>query len=115
VTLTAGLIKEAAVEPATTDRIQRMIDAEATERFPPGAVPQFALLHYGDHPMIEPGDLLVRVFIEEAEEAPPLPAWNRDHETMIRELQREPALGLTQPWSCAAGAAGQPLAARWCG
>jgi hypothetical protein len=32
--------KEAAVEPATTDRIQRMIDAEATERFPLGAVPQ---------------------------------------------------------------------------
>jgi len=28
------------VEPATTDRIQRMIDAEATERFPLGAVPQ---------------------------------------------------------------------------
>ena len=34
VTLTAGLNKEAAVEPATTDRIQRMIDAEAAERFP---------------------------------------------------------------------------------
>ena len=26
------------MEPATTDRIQRMIDAEATERFPSGAV-----------------------------------------------------------------------------
>jgi hypothetical protein len=34
VTLTAGLIKEAAVEPATTERIQRMIDDEATERCP---------------------------------------------------------------------------------
>jgi hypothetical protein len=39
------------VEPATTDRIQRMIDAEATERFPPDAVPRLALLHYGDHPV----------------------------------------------------------------
>jgi hypothetical protein len=45
------------VEPATTDRIQRMIDAEAAERFPPGAVPQLMLLHYGYHPVIEPGEL----------------------------------------------------------
>jgi hypothetical protein len=35
------------VEPATTERIQRMIDAEAAGRFPAGAVPQLALLHYG--------------------------------------------------------------------
>jgi len=28
------------VEPATTDRIQRMIDDEARERFPAGAVPR---------------------------------------------------------------------------
>jgi hypothetical protein len=47
---------------ATTDRIQRMIDAEAAERFPEGAVPQLALLHYGDHPLIEPGELYLRVF-----------------------------------------------------
>jgi hypothetical protein len=32
------------VEPATTDRIQRTIDAEATERFPPDAVPRLMLL-----------------------------------------------------------------------
>jgi hypothetical protein len=32
------------MEPATTDRIQRMIDAEATERFPADAVPQLRLL-----------------------------------------------------------------------
>jgi hypothetical protein len=35
------------VEPATTNCIQRMIDAEAAERLPPSAVPQLALLHYG--------------------------------------------------------------------
>jgi hypothetical protein len=55
-------------------------------------VQRIALLQHGDDPSVEPGDLLVRVFIEEADEAdeaPNLPAWNRDHETMIRELQRE--------------------------
>jgi hypothetical protein len=71
------------------ERIQRIIDDEATERFPAGAVPRLALLRYGDDPWVEPGDLLVRVFIEEAEEDPPLRARDRDHETMIRELQRE--------------------------
>ena len=49
------------MEPATTDRIQRMIDAEATERFPPDAVPQLALLRHGDHPVIEPGELYLLV------------------------------------------------------
>ena len=49
------------MEPATIDRIQRMIDAEATERFPPDAVPQLALLRYGDHPVIEPGELCSKV------------------------------------------------------
>jgi hypothetical protein len=39
--------KEAVVEPATMDRIQRMIDDEATERFPAGAVPRLVLLHHG--------------------------------------------------------------------
>ncbi len=34
VTLTTGLAKEAAVEPATTDRVQQRIDAETAERFP---------------------------------------------------------------------------------
>jgi hypothetical protein len=42
------------VEPVTVDRIQRMIDDEAAERFPEGAVPRLGLLRYGDHPVIEP-------------------------------------------------------------
>jgi hypothetical protein len=53
--------EEAAVEPATIDRIQQQIDDEATERFPPGAVPKLALLRYGDEPGIEPGELYLRV------------------------------------------------------
>ena len=77
------------MEPAATDRIQRMIDAEATERFPPDAVPRLMLLRYGDHPVIEPGELLARVLIEQAGRNPNLRAWDRDHETMIREFQHE--------------------------
>jgi hypothetical protein len=66
-------------------------------------VQRVALLQHGDDPWVEPGDLLVRVFIEAAEEDPPLRAWNQDHETMIRELQRElagklPGAGYLEFW-----------------
>ena len=45
------------------DRIQRMIDDEAAERFPAGAVPRLVLLYYGDHPVIGPGELYLRVIL----------------------------------------------------
>jgi len=67
--------KEAAVEPATIDRIQRMIDGEATERFPADAAPRLALLHYGDHPEIEPGEPYLQVILPRpgASWSPPAP------------------------------------------
>jgi hypothetical protein len=74
---------------AVLDQLQSTLDEQVEEHFPDGGVQRVALLQHGDDPWVEPGDLLVRVFIEEAGEDPPLRAWNRDHETMIRELQRE--------------------------
>ena len=65
------------MEPATTDRIQRMIDAEATERFPPDAVPQLALLRYGDHPVIEPGELYLLVIL--GQDGATRDAWMDEH------------------------------------
>ena len=59
------------------------------EHFPDGGVQRVALLQYGDDPSVEPGDLLIRVSLEEAAEDPPLPAWKRDHKAMISELHRE--------------------------
>jgi hypothetical protein len=79
----------AVLERAARDQLQNGLDDQVKRHFPDGGVQRVALLEYGDDPWVEPGDLLVRVFIEEAVEDPPLRAWNRDHETMIRELQRE--------------------------
>jgi hypothetical protein len=84
----------AAQEPTVREQLQSRLDEQVKAHFPDAGVERVALLQHGDDPSVEPGDLLVRVFIEEAEEAPPLPAWNRDHETMIRELQRELAENL---------------------
>jgi hypothetical protein len=47
------------------DVIEREIDQEARARFPGTAVRQAVLLQYGDDPEIEPGDLWVRVLLDE--------------------------------------------------
>ena len=51
------------MERVTLERLQRMIDDEVKERFPEGAVRQVVLLQYGDDPVVEPGEVRVRVII----------------------------------------------------
>jgi Arc/MetJ-type ribon-helix-helix transcriptional regulator len=85
----SGLNARAGMDRAVQDRRQTELDARVRELFPDHEVERVALLQYGDDPGVEPGDLLVRVFIEEAEEDPPLRAWERDHEAMCRELHRD--------------------------
>jgi hypothetical protein len=75
------------VEPATTDRIQRMIDAEATERFPPDAVPQLALLRYGGHPVIEPGELYLLVIL--GQDGATQDAWTEEHSGRLRDFRAQ--------------------------
>jgi hypothetical protein len=75
------------MEPTATDRIQRMIDAEAAERFPAGAVPQLALLHYGDHPLIEPGELYLRVFPGQGGAAQA--AWMEEYFGRLKDLRAQ--------------------------
>jgi hypothetical protein len=79
----------AGLERDVQDRLQSRLEERVKEHFPRGEVQRVALLQYGDDPWVEPGDLLVRVFIEESGEDPPLRAWERDHEATSRELHRE--------------------------
>jgi hypothetical protein len=51
------------LERTAAQRIERRIDHEVRARFPDGAVRRVVLLQHGDDPVIEPGELLVRVFI----------------------------------------------------
>ncbi|MGD0554885.1 MAG: hypothetical protein ABSA93_07890 [Streptosporangiaceae bacterium] len=75
------------MEPVTTDRVQRMIDAEAAERFRPGAVPRLALLRYGDHPMIEPGELYLGVFL--GQDGAGRDAWMDEHFDRLKDLRAQ--------------------------
>jgi hypothetical protein len=113
----ATVTREAGVERAAMDRIEHEIDRAVKARFPAGAVRLVALLGSGDDPAIEPGELLVRVFIEAAggpqDYQRTLDAWQHAHETGMRRLRRELSLRLPEATMLefTVGDAGDPDAA----
>jgi hypothetical protein len=102
------------LEWTAAQRIERRIDHEVRARFPDGAVRRVVLLQHGDDPVIEPGELLVRVFIGApgpSERGPggpggpvgavgpeddqqTLAAWEQAHRARMEQLRRELTLRL---------------------
>jgi hypothetical protein len=86
------------VERLDKERLERLIDREVKARLRAGAVRRVALLQYGDDPVLEPGELLVRVFI--ATEGGPedyqrfLDEWAQAHQAGMRRIRRELSLRL---------------------
>ena len=86
------------MERAELDQIERVINHELRERFLAGAVERAVLLQHGDDPAIEPGQLLVRVFVpapdrpEDYEQA--LAGWQDAHQAGMDTLRRELSLRL---------------------
>src|SRR6188472_2708835 len=72
---------------------ERAINHEMKERFTASAVKRAVLLKHGDDPAIGPGQLMVRVFVEAADDEG-LAAWQRAHQPGIEEFQRELSLRL---------------------
>jgi hypothetical protein len=72
---------------------QRRVEAEVQSRFPAGVVGRVVLLQYGDDPMVEPGELLVRVFIEPlaggAQSREPLENFESAHRQAMRKLMTD--------------------------
>src|SRR5215475_13207052 len=73
------------------DTVEREINDEVHKRFPGDVIKQAMLLHYGDDPEIEPGELWVRVLLgadrtERREQI--LRAFERDHQAAMAELPR---------------------------
>ena len=74
------------------DVIEREIDQEVRARFPGTAVRQAVLLQYGDDPEIEPGDLWVRVLLDEPDGpdddwGPALTAFEQANEAAIEQFR----------------------------
>ena len=85
-------LPEADTDHAVFDSIEREIEDEVHERFPGDVIKQAVLLHYGDDPEIEPGELFVRVFLradrpEDYEQV--IRAFERDHQAAIEEFLLE--------------------------
>jgi hypothetical protein len=89
---------EAAVDQAEISRIERIINRELKERFGLSSVRRAMLLQHGDDPAIEPGQLMVRVFIpapsEPGEYEQALAAWQAAHQPGMETLRRELSLRL---------------------
>ena len=49
------------MEKAAVEHIQQMLDREIRGRFPDGTIERVALLQYGDDPVVEPGQFVLRV------------------------------------------------------
>jgi hypothetical protein len=81
------------MERAEQATVERVINREMQERFDAGAVQRAVLLRHGDDPAIEPGQLLVRVFVEASDE-PGLTAWQSAHRGGIDAIRRELSLRL---------------------
>ena len=84
-------LPEADTDRAACDSIEREIEHEVRKRFPGDAVRRVVLLHYGDDPEVEPGELFVRVLLranrpEEYEQI--LLAFERDYQAAMEEFPR---------------------------
>ncbi len=73
------------MERAELERLQQRINDEVKERFPEGAVRRVMLLQYGDDPVVEPGEVRVRVLIPKDYGE----GWDREHMTRMMEFRRE--------------------------
>jgi hypothetical protein len=75
------------------DRLEQQVDEQVRKRFPGGTVQRVAVLQYGDDPVIEPGELLVRVILEAAEgregQEQALRAFENAHGPAIKQFRRD--------------------------
>jgi hypothetical protein len=90
---------EADMDQAEAARLEERINREITARFPAGSVRRATLVLDADDPALEPGELLVRVFVDAlgqsgADPQQLLDDWARTHEVGMRRLRRELSLRL---------------------
>jgi hypothetical protein len=89
---------EVDVDQAELEQVERVINHELKERFGAGAVQRAVLLGAGDDPAIEPGQLMVRVFLpppgDREDYGQALAAWQDAHQRGMDTLRRELSLRL---------------------
>jgi hypothetical protein len=90
------------MEQAAIERLEQQIGEEVTKRFPGGAVQRVKVLQYGDEPMIEPGELLVRLIVEAAEgkkgQEQALHAFEEAHDGVLQQFRKDLRAELPNVW-----------------
>jgi hypothetical protein len=77
------------MDQAARERIQRAAEDEANERFP-GAVQEIRLLEHGDDPVVEPGEVVIRIILtppDGPEQA--LHSFEQAHGPALSQFRRE--------------------------
>ena len=78
---------------AEKDHIVQLIREEVTKRFPGAPIQDVALLQYGDEPVVEPGEQMVRVTLasadEEDEREKTLHKFERGHRKAIHQFRED--------------------------
>jgi hypothetical protein len=80
------------MDRAALERIEAEIDQKVRALFPRDAVERVAVLQYGDDPVVEPGELLVRVFIhpgEAEDDEQSLDAFAQAQKAAMKQFERE--------------------------
>ena len=90
------------MEQAAIERLEQQIGGEVNRRFPGGAVQRVKVLQYGDEPMIEPGELLVRLIVAAAEgqkgQEQALHAFEEAHDEAFKQFRKDLSGALPNVW-----------------
>jgi len=81
------------MERAALEHVEEKIREEVTRRFPDAPVDRVSLLQYGDEPIVEPGELMVRVTLtcadDEDERERTIHDFERGYHDAIREFRED--------------------------
>jgi hypothetical protein len=69
------------VEPKAREHLQKMLHEEITTRFPGGGIERIEVLQHGDDPVVEPGELAVRVCV-------PADGGQEEREHVVQDFER---------------------------
>ena len=90
------------MDQAALEHIERQLGDEVNRRFPGSAVQRVKVLQYGDEPVIEPGELLVRLILEAADgqkgQEQALHGFEEAHDEAFKQFRKDLSARLPNMW-----------------
>ena len=90
------------MDQTAIERLEQQLGEEVIRRFPGSAVQRVTVLQYGDEPMIEPGELLVRLILEAPDQQKgqeqALHAFEEAHDEAFQQFRKDVSAELPSVW-----------------